>query len=397
MPGFGHRGHRTAFERLLWAVFRKAGWAVRLDRGSREAGWDAFVAKGDLRYAVVMKQAGEGRRDRMIPLLAEAILRAQAAVRSAHDLRPLAIVSSPSLRPRLVEELLEFGRHHSPDVAVGIVDVQGWRSFAGQGLEKLNAKPKEKVREAHGADEPVELFSDVNQWMLKVWLAPKIPEQYLAAPRGEYWNASELARAAQVSVMSAFRLLRQLESEKFLEPSVKPLRLVRIQDLLRRWRFASLRPVREWPLRFALRFPKGEGLAQVMEFLKTLSTQQPARRSRAFVQPPRMCLGLFAAAKILAVGHVSGVSPHVYVDDLRKMNGQELGLIRVAEGQQADLIVREARARRSVFNGAVVRDGVPVADALQIWLDVVEHSSRGAAQAREIERVALRELFKKRQ
>jgi DNA-binding MurR/RpiR family transcriptional regulator len=44
-------------------------------------------------------------------------------------------------------------------------------------------------------------------------LAPEVPEQLLSAPRGLYENASQLARSASVSVMSAFRFLQQLKEQ----------------------------------------------------------------------------------------------------------------------------------------------------------------------------------------
>ena len=57
----------------------------------------------------------------------------------------------------------------------------------------------------------------------------------LHAPRGDYGNASELAVASKVSVMSAFRLVRHLRQEGFLEEHEEPLGLVRRKESLRRW------------------------------------------------------------------------------------------------------------------------------------------------------------------
>ena len=51
--------------------------------------------------------------------------------------------------------------------------------------------------------------------MLKVLLAPEVPEELLSAPREQYRNASQLAEAAQVSVMSAFRFVQQLQVEGY--------------------------------------------------------------------------------------------------------------------------------------------------------------------------------------
>ena len=83
--------------------------------------------------------------------------------------------------------------------------------------------------------------------MLKLLLAPLLPEDLLHAPRREYRNASELAVAAKVSVMSAFRFVRQLRQEGFLDRNDEPLRLVRRKELLRRWQAAHLRGARAAP------------------------------------------------------------------------------------------------------------------------------------------------------
>ncbi len=378
----------------LGDAFRRAGWKVRRPSRALQAGWDLSVSRDDVAYVVVVKQATEGRRDRMLPLLAEAILRAQAAAADDPGSRPLAVVASPFVRPKLADELLQFAVRHAPLVAAGVVDAHGLLAFVGAGLERLNARPKPRARKPAGVEKSGDLFSDVNQWMLKILLAPEIDEPYLAAPRGACHSASDLARAAEVSLISASRLVRQLEKEKFLDPEVRPLQLVWMPELLRRWRAAAMRPHREWPLRFALRVEPGRELARVAELMRWLSMREArGGRTQRGPQPARACLGLFAAADALGVGHVRGVSPHVYVERLEDLDLEELGLVRVAEGQQAEVILREARARRSIFNGAVSRGGVCVVDALQVWLDLVDHSSRGAAQAREIERSALRALF----
>ena len=52
--------------------------------------------------------------------------------------------------------------------------------------------------------------------MRKVLLAPELPDALLNAPRGQYRNASQLAGAAHVSVMSAFRLVQQLQEGGYL-------------------------------------------------------------------------------------------------------------------------------------------------------------------------------------
>src|SRR5207248_1764308 len=121
---------------------------------------------------------------------------------------------------------------------VGLMDMEGFRSFAGHGLESLNSarrSEKQICSPKLRAGAP-QLFSDLNQWMLKVLLAPRIPESYLSAPRGQYQGASQLAAAAGVSVMSGFRFIEEFSKEGFLESGQGPLRLVRWRELMNRWR-----------------------------------------------------------------------------------------------------------------------------------------------------------------
>ena len=230
--------------------------------------------------------------------------------------------------------------------------------------------------------------------MLKVLLAPKIAPDLLHAPRGEYRNASQLAAAANVSVMSAFRFVRQLRLEGFLDEASSSLSLVRLDDLLRRWQAESLRPARDVPLRWILR---GDPARQLHDALRALGSESvaPPPRSRRVSPPPRVCLGLFAAADALGLGFVHGVAPFVYVERLEPGVLERLGLSLEAPGEAPDVYLRVPAAKESVFRAAVRRDGVPVSDAVQVWLDAGAHPSRGAEQADLIYRRVLRPLQEK--
>jgi len=63
---------------------------------------------------------------------------------------------------------------------------------------------------------------------------------------------------------------------------------------------------------------------------------------------------------------------------------EELDLVAVDHPAESELIVHRPGFPESVFRGCVERDGVPVADALQCWLDVSFHAARGEEQAKEI-------------
>jgi hypothetical protein len=90
---------------------------------------------------------------------------------------------------------------------------------------------------------------------------------------------------------------------------------------------------------------------------------------------------------------VHGVKPYLYLERLNVEMLRELGLSGNAEEKEADLFVRIPGNRESVFRGVVRKDGVPVSDILQIWLDVSQHPSRGKEQGDLIWREILSPAF----
>ncbi len=374
------RGERL--EQRVVDLLRRAGWKVKRPPAGGDLRPDLLAQRGGHSYAIEVKSAPEGRRDRLLPLLAQAILQARAfAARSPASVAPLAIVGAERVSEALVGDLERFVQQYAPDAAVGLVDMEGFQWFRGPGLDpsmnapRGRAERRLRVRAREGAAS--HLFSDLNQWMLKVLLAPKIAPDLLHAPRGEYRNASQLAAAANVSLMSAFRFVRQLRLDGFLDESSSILSLVRLDDLLRRWQAESSRPARDIPLRWILR---GDPARQLHDAL------------RANVP---CCLGLFAAADALGLGFVHGVAPLVYLERLEPGVLDRLGLSLEAPGDVPDVYVRVPAARESVFRAAVRRNGVPVSDAVQVWLDASAYPARGAEQADLIYRRVLRPLLEK--
>jgi len=362
LPGKSDALQRGRFaESLLAAMFEKAGWQVR--RGpSGDSGRDLVVRRKGIEYAVEIKAAPEGRGDRLVPLFAQAVL--ESARAAGQKAVPLVIVAAPKISPRAAEQVMKFAEDHAPDAAAGVIDFEGLAMFRGPHLEEMNARGRDlPVSVRRSVRDSGQFFSDLNQWMLKVLVAPELPDALLSAPRGQYRNASQLARAAKVSVMSAFRFVRQLQHEGYLHESAPYLSLVRREDLLRRWQALSVRSVSEVPMRFVL---PGDGQAQLRRMLGS----------------GRACLALFAAADALRLGFVEGVPPYVYVQRIRPANLTAWKNLRAcAPGESPDLIVRQAPAPQSVFRGMVRPGDMAACDVLQVWVDVAAHPSRGREQA----------------
>jgi Holliday junction resolvase len=363
-------------EDIVAGLFDDHGWKVQREPVIGPYQADLLVKKGRQVFVVEVKALSEGRPDRAIPLLSQAILQAQAYARALGKGRPLAVVYVGDASLSLLKQVREFSKKFASEVAVGVISESGVQCFLGEGLERLSVEPR-GIRQglAKSPSRAPHIFSDLNQWMLKVLLAPEIPERLLAAPRAEYHNVSELARAANVSTMSAFRFAQRLREEGFLDELSPRFKLVRRAHLFDRWRAVGLRPSQEMPMRFLIR---GSAPAQLHK----------AVSSRA------ACLALFAAAEALHLGHVKGVPPYVYVPKLPRLDQDAWKeLVPCSPADPVDLILRQAASPQSVFRGAVRVDGVAVSDVLQVWLDVSAHPSRGEEQAELIHRKILRQII----
>lgn len=363
-------------EDLLEKLLAHAGWSV--ESGPPEPGKfspDMFARRHAVEYVVEVKAGAEGRGDRLIPLFAQAVLQSVHAAANNPKSVPLAVVAAPKISARAAKQVIEFAKEYAPNAAAGVIDFQGLRLFHGPQLEELNVHAEAPASmAAPRLRESGQLFSDLNQWMLKVLLAPELPEALLNAPRGQYRNASELAAAAQVSVMSAFRFVRLLQNEGYLHESAPHLKLVRREDLFNRWQALGRRSAKEQPMRLVI---KGDPLAPLRKLPKNV----------------RACLALFAAADALHLGFVQGVPRYVYVPQVPADVVLRKNLRPCAPGDLPDYIFRQAPAPESVFRGMVRDDGVPVSDVVQVWIDVAGHPSRGREQADIIRKRVLQSVI----
>ena len=382
------------FENLVAEVFRSAGWWVSHQPLIADMRPDMIVDHRGKRYVVEVKYAAEGRRDRLIPLLSQAILKAQAfAKRSPEPAAPMAIVGAPRVSRSVADQIRRFAEDYAPDVAIGIFDAEGFRAFIGPGLEELDASPNLQVQHhiASLHSKP-DLFSDLNQWMLKILIGQHLPDSLISVPRVQIRNASDLSKAARVSTMSASRLVNQLAHEGFIERHGEQLQIVRGRDLLQQWVPANRRMSRDLPVRFIVK----RELNQFFEAVGRYEAQlRLAPASPGIIQESRSrcCLGVFSAADALGFGFVRGVLPHLYLERIEPVVLRKLGLSIEDADRNPDLFLRVPSNKESIFRAAVSKGSLPISDLLQVWLDTSAHPSRGREQADEIWRGALAPLF----
>lgn len=391
------------FKSILANLFRKAGWRVQRALRGKDMQPDLVVDSGGKQYIIEIKVCSEGRRDRLIPLLSQAILQARAiAQRFPAPTVPVAVVAARRIPASVAGQIKQFAERYAPDVGVGVMDAEGLRSFAGPGLEGIDAQPSHRV--AHPFVSPQRLphlFSDLNQWMLKILLGQRLSESLLSAPRGrQLRNASQLAEAANVSVMSAFRFVNQLARQGFLDESDEQLRIVRVEELLELWISANRQAAKEIPARWILKRGRRQLPLALREYASPQDSSAMARRKRRagglIDRPPRCCEGLFAAADALGYGFVQGVLPHIYLERLTLDSLNRLGLLVDRSDRPADVYIRIPLNREAIFRPSVTRKGVPVSDILQVWLDVSTYPARGREQADEIRRRVLAPLFERK-
>ena len=71
---------------------------------------------------------------------------------------------------------------------------EGSAYFVGPDLEGLDSKPARCLdADASNSHRPLELFSDLNQWMLKILIGQRLPDQLISVPMPQIRNASQLA------------------------------------------------------------------------------------------------------------------------------------------------------------------------------------------------------------
>jgi Holliday junction resolvase len=371
------------FEGMLANSFRQAGWRVRRSSSAGDSGADLILDAQKKKYVVQLKASSEGRRDRLIPLLSQAILEARTmAERFPEPAVPIAVVAAKRIPASVAEQIKQFASRYAPEVGIGVIDAEGLRSFAGHGLEKLDAKPPRRAGRGLVSPQRLpDLFSGLNQWMLKILLGQRLPEALISVPRGPVRNASHLAEIAGVSIMSASRFVHQLANQGFFDDREEHLQVARVEELLELW-ISAIRPAAaDVPARWII---KG-GPHQLQASLRKYNS----------VGAPRCCLGLFAAADALGSGFVQGVPPHIYLESLTLDSLERLGLTAEHSDRAAAVYIRVPANREAIFRSAVRPGGFGVSDILQVWLDVSTHPARGREQAREIWRRVLKPAFGK--
>jgi hypothetical protein len=356
-----------------------------------------FRWKG-LRFVVELKAAQVNRIPILQALLSSALLESQ---RIAHDVggHPLPVLGVELLSDRTLQALDEHMKFVAPEAEWGVIDLRGRRRFHGPKLRALDQEGRAQPRAPAAAKAGFDVFTDLGQWMAKVLLAPRVPQEMLAAPRERIRNARHLAQVSNVSEPTAARWVQHMKSEGFIEDSHDGLRLVRHRALLEAWKTVLARPRREHGARFLL--PSGSASSHAnfvvarycFERIEGFNPDNPPTYPGAlrWKTGPRACLGMFEAANAHGLARISGAPVHLYLESISHESAKTFDLARLRGAEHAEVTLVEPRFPEATFRGAVLspRPGgskVAVVDVIQSWLELGQHPARGREAAEDIER-----------
>lgn len=346
-------------EEELRAQFSQAGWTVAEDHRV-----DFIVDRDGRKFAVELKAVRQARTPALEGAFAAAYLRAKKhAGRSA---KPAVAVGAPALSPKARAHIRAFAKAYAPKAALILMDERGLFEAHGIDLPSRRASTEDDVPSVLDRPQSVNLFSDLNRWLLKLLIAPRLPKGLGPEVEGAIVSSTALAKRGLVSIPTAHRLTKRLRGEGFLARK-RELELVRVPELLIRW---QREPVpggaSDLPIRFVLK----KSLARRLAAVKKKTDQ-------------RACLALFSAARSMGFRFVSDALVHLDVERVDTELLEALGAVPAQEGR-VDAYLRVPAHPESVFRAAIERDGMLATDIIQTWLDVSQHPTRGAEQAARI-------------
>lgn len=100
-------------------VFRQGGWRILKQPGIGHGKPDLLAEHAGKKYVIEITRSSEGRKDRLIPLMSQAILQAQEGLRHLPGRAVTVAIAVANyisgVRRRASEQ---FARRHAPDISI---------------------------------------------------------------------------------------------------------------------------------------------------------------------------------------------------------------------------------------------------------------------------------------
>lgn len=364
-------------------VLRRAGFKP----ADRQRECALYLRNGDC-YAVEAKSVSLYRSSDFRAMIGDAILRFRVSSPSA----PLLLaVRFGRMGGRAEADLLEYAKSYAPDLCWLLIPDKGDAilHLAGQVDQAIQCDiPADSNSVPKQVSGSRSLFSPKSQWLWKLLMMPGIEGRYWNGCESRPRSVSELAMLSGVSQPSVSSFLGRAERLGFVKRDAGRLTVINHRELLEDWVYASKHMRRQvFGVRPLYKEPSDEALLrQIREYCSR--SQQDKAVPPVVVSSHLAChlLGLGRSNQRTAQLHVAGSSVSEVME--------ALDLVPAAERQATLEIVNDGLSD-SVHRGCVRVDGVPVADALQCYLDVRLSHARGYEQSEYIYDRVLRPHFER--
>jgi hypothetical protein len=231
-------------------------------------------------------------------------------------------------------------------------------------------------------------FSDLDQWLLKVFLLgrPGIPADYWGGPQGSVEDAFQLSKLAEVSPPVANSWVNEMESSGYLRRiGRKKLIPLRPNALIEEWR-GQYRFGDNCILPYRSVYPVSDADQYVDDVLKKV---------RSCNESIPLAISGHQACRLLGIKHSSARSMHIYFWGNVANVANSIGVVPAETLNDADVFLVEPKYPKSVFGGRVIREGIPICDILQCYLDLYNLPDRGREQADFVFENILSKIFEK--
>jgi hypothetical protein len=360
---------------------------------------DLLFHRGRKEYAVEVKYSRKIQLA-LSHLLPRGILLLQAAKRLRNYI-PIVAVVVEKLDQRDIHRMADFMRHFAPEVGWLIVDEYGSGAFQDPekdehiALQQFNRQPPVPVSlhesdYSFSAQHPRQLsFSDLDQWLLKVFLLghPGIVSDYWGGPQGIVQNAFQLSKLSGVSPPVANSWFNAMESSGYLKRiGRRKAMLLKPNDLIEEWR-GQYRFGDNRIMPYRSMYPVSEDDQYFHDlFGKIKSCNEDA---------VPLAISGHQACNLLGIKHSSAKSIHIYFWGNIGLVANSLDLVPAKAAHDSNVFLVEPKYPRSVFGGRVAKQGIPICDILQSYLDLFNLPDRGREQADFIYQNIVSKIFEK--
>jgi len=344
---------------------------------------DFLLVRQRRQFGVVIKAARE-LADWLFQWLARPILVLQVAHR-LQGWEPLLALHVEGLDPRGVRRFKAQVALYAPGLWWFILDSRGNLAahLPGGDEEAIEDRaeragwPSRKWRSLSNLSRPGYAsarlsFGDLDQWLLKVLLFSRSQGSEWGGPRGAIRNLAQLARLAAVAPPLVYRWAAAVERSGYLAKAMGRIPVLQEEERL----------LTEWCGRY--RISDNEALACVPVFGERIDAKFLAefldRLRQLPADAPAFALTGHQACRLFRLKHSDARSIHLYVSGDPSALLEKLQVV-PSSSASAPVVLLRPRYPRSALGGVSRMDGVPVCDALQVYLDLYHLPDRGREQA----------------